>query len=167
MFYVEFKEVVRLKWSLSQLTVREALRLTKCKWNSVYPQRSLARCYPPAEKNAGEEINDINPGVMSRGLMLFFLLAISTAHFFFNYFQYLQWIFNYSFNEKANSCASWTAQFSVLPFSSSRNLASFISLRSYKSLLYSPFPSATHNATMAMEFQKLILCCYHRNSSPL
>jgi len=86
MFYVEFKEVVGLKWSLSQLTVREALRLTKCKWNSVYPQRSLARCYPPAERNASEEINDINPGIMSGGLMLFFLLAISTVHFFFNYF---------------------------------------------------------------------------------
>jgi hypothetical protein len=70
MFYVEFKEVVRLKWSLLQLTVTEALRLTKCKWNSVYPQRSVARCCP-AEKNAGEEINDINPGIMSRGLMLF------------------------------------------------------------------------------------------------
>ena len=73
MFYVEFKEVVRLKWSLSQLTVRETLRLAKCKWNSVYPQRSLARCYPPAEKNAGEEINDINPGIMSRGLMFFLI----------------------------------------------------------------------------------------------
>jgi len=51
--------------------VREALRLTKCKWNSVYPKRSLARCYPPAEKNTGEEINDINPEIMSRRLMLF------------------------------------------------------------------------------------------------
>jgi hypothetical protein len=51
--------------------VKETLRLTKCKWNRVYPQRSLVHCYPPAEKNTGEEINDINPGIMSRGLMLF------------------------------------------------------------------------------------------------
>lgn len=58
------------------------------------------------------------------------------------------------------------------PCSSLRLHQPLISFPSFHFTLINHFyiplrPATRHNATMAMEFQKLILCCYHRNSSPL